>query len=261
MSRALLVFTLLLQCLIPGASAGSSSGGAANFTAVEIATLAKNVERALAAEGARVAIISRVGRSPETLPQGIEYTHVAFAVYSQITAADGSKLPGYAIYNLYQDADQRDRSALVQDFPIDYFAATHALRSGVIVLVPDLQQRLLETIFSERYARVHNPSYSVFSNPFDPRYQNCTEFVLDVLQAAIYETADVARIKANNRAYFEPQRIQIDGLRLFLAQLFADDVRVDDHDGEIRTATFASIAGYLQRNGLVSRILTVDAGP
>lgn len=257
MNRHVLVLCLLLL-LVPGATfAGSTSGGEPHFPAARVAALAKNVERTLAASGARVAIISRVGRDPKDLPPGIDFTHVAFAVYSRITTTAGEELNGYAIYNLYQEKDHADVSTLEQDYPIDYFAPVFVLKSGVIIPKPAMQRRILAVIMSDRYRHLHNPSYSVFANPLENRYQNCTGFVLNVVQSAIYGSDDPKVIVANNRKYFEPQKIDIGGLRLFLARMFMDEVRTDDQHGPIRTTTFSSIARYMERYDLADRVTVV----
>ena len=60
--------------------------------------------------GPGVALLARVGRPRAKLPAGMNYTHVSFAVYSQIKTADGRQVPGYAMYNLYQRNDKQDAS-------------------------------------------------------------------------------------------------------------------------------------------------------
>lgn len=84
---------------------GSSAQAVPKFSAEKIIHFAKQEERALAAEGARVAILARMGRPLSEMPEGMHFTHAAFAVYSTITLADGTTVPGYAIYNLYQKMD------------------------------------------------------------------------------------------------------------------------------------------------------------
>ncbi len=98
--------------------------------------------------GARVAILARVGRPPAEMPEGMHFTHVSFAVYSQITTFNGRIVPGYAIYNEYQSNEKPDTSSLVQDFPVDFFAGVATLEAGVIIPSPELQKRLLQTIAS-----------------------------------------------------------------------------------------------------------------
>ena len=89
------LFSLMLIVLVSLSpsfvSAGSSEVGKARLPAADVATFADRVQQDLAARGAHVAIVSRVGRDPRQLPYGINYTHVSFWVYSQIKHADGRK--------------------------------------------------------------------------------------------------------------------------------------------------------------------------
>ncbi len=200
---------LLAAGLVIGANAfaigGSQRGGSpVHFTSEEIAAFAKQVERTVAEKGARVFIIARQGRPAEELPEGIHYTPIGLGVYSSSTMKDGSVVPCYALYNLYQRNDEPDVSDLVVDYPVNFFAGVYELRAGIIVPSPQLQRRLLDIISSETYSALHNPRYSVIANPFNSQYQNCTEHTLDVLNAAIYQTADIGEIKRNAAAYYRP---------------------------------------------------------
>ena len=111
-TQALVVTVLIASLLGAGAThAGSQAGGEIQFEPTKIAALSKKVEREIAKRGALVAIVSRTGRPPQKLPEGIEFTHVSFAVYSQITTADGQTIPGYAMHNLYQSSESRTRAS------------------------------------------------------------------------------------------------------------------------------------------------------
>ncbi len=99
-----------------------SSAASAIETPERVIPFAKKVERELGQRGALVAIVSRMGRDPKQMPDGIgDYTHVGIWVYSEMTAADGRKVNGYAVYNLYQVAGDEGRSELKQDFPAEFF--------------------------------------------------------------------------------------------------------------------------------------------
>ncbi len=254
-----IIGVVLTVLLIPApVFAGSAAGGAPQFKAEQLVALSKKLEREIAARRARVAIISRVGRPPGDLPDGIEFTHVAFAVYSQITLDDGRTVPGYAMYNLYQSDERPNSSFLRQDYPLDYYAAVQRLKAGIIIPKPALQERLLKVIFSDTYQELHNPRYSAVANPVNQQYQNCTEFVLDVINAAIYETSDHRQIKANIEAYFEPQPLAVSPFKLFLGSIFVPDITTSDHPGPVATATFWSIARYMQGHGIADEVLTVS---
>ena len=256
--KKLLTGVLCMLCLQlapvhAGNQAGSQAASQAGRGGLDLTTAArfgKQVERALAAKGARVAVVSRVGRERAELPDGIRYTHVAFAVYSQIKTADGAVVPGYAFYNLYQSPEQPERSSLVTDFATNFFMAANIPEAGVIIPRQELQQKLLRLIGTEQYRQLHNPAYSVIANPNNNARQNCTENVLDVLQSALYGTNDTTQIKANIQAYFEPQAITIDPFVLALGGLFSRDITTSDHQGAIATATFGSLNRYMQKYDL-----------
>ncbi|MDP2834046.1 MAG: DUF2145 domain-containing protein [Pseudomonadota bacterium] len=249
--------TLLLLCLAcaPALSAhavgfsgsSSSAGEAIHFTPEQIIKFAKKVEKAIAAKGARVAILARMGRPPAELPNGMHFTHVAFAVYSEITTRDGRKVPGYAIHNLYQEDGRPDVSSLVQDFPVDFFGGVAVLEAGILIPSPELQQRLLGLIGTPGYNSLHDPRYSVIANPYTLGRQNCTEFVLDVVNASIYQTDDIGKIKGIEKRYFTAQKVNVNPFKLMLGSMFSNEVSLSDHDGDPATATFETISDYLAK--------------
>ncbi len=251
-----IMISSLLICTAP-VCAGSAAGGEPQFEAGQIISFAKKVEKAVADRGARVFILARLGRLASDLPDGFHYTHVAFGVYSMIKTADGRQVPGYAIYNLYQDEKVRDRSKLITDYPVDFFAGVYELKTSILIPKPALQKQLLEVIASDTYRKLHNPDYSVVANPYNRQYQNCTEHTLDVINAAIYRTDDIRRIKANERAYFEAQRVRINPLKMLVGALAMPDVKTSDQKGGIKTASFSTIARYLKQYDLVQEELVI----
>ncbi|MEW6563436.1 MAG: DUF2145 domain-containing protein [Pseudomonadota bacterium] len=255
---ALALSLVLAAPVQAGSGAGSSSaGGAPSFTPEQIVKFAKKVEKTMAEKGAYVAVIARMGRSASELPEGMHFTHVAFAVYSEITTADGRKMPGYAIYNLYQLDGKPDVSKLVQDYPVDFFAGVAQLESGLIIPSPELQRRILEVIGSPTYKSLHNPHYSLIANPFTLPKQNCTEHTLDVINAAIYQTDDINKIKEAEKKYFKAQRVNVSPLKLMLGSMFSAEVSTSDQQGTPVTATFETIAEYLKQYDKGSQVVTV----
>lgn len=248
----------LISLCISNVSAGSSQAeGEIFFDPETIIAFSKKVEKSIAKEGARVAIIARVGRDKKSLPEGINYTHTAMAVYSQITTADGRKLPGYAIYNLYQKTGKPDASELVIDYPVDFFAGVQVLEAGIIIPTPALQKKLLSVIASGTYKKLHNPNYSVIANPFTLELQNCTEHTLDMIFSAIYKTDDIKQIKANQKAYFTPQPVNVSPLKLIFGSMFVSDVAMSDHPGSPVTTTFTTIANFLEQYNAAAKIYAV----
>lgn len=228
-------------------SSSNQSGEVLHYSAEQIIKFAKKVEKAMADKGAHVAILARMGRPRSELPEGMHFTHAAFAVYSEITTSDGRKVPGYAIYNLYQKNETPNISSLVQDFPVDFFAGVTELEAGIIIPSAELQKRLLDVIGSSSYSKLHEPHYSVIANPYTLGKQNCTEFVLDVVNAAIYQTDNIQLIKANEKAYFIGQKVNINPFKLMLGSLFSKDISTSDHNDQVITATFETISKYLEK--------------
>lgn len=238
-------------------SASNQPGEKIRFSPEQILNFAKKVEKTLAAKGTRVAILARKGRPMSEMPEGMNFTHTAFAVYSEITTGDGRKLPGYAIYNLYQQNENPDVSDLVQDFPVDFFAGVAVLEAGVIIPSAELQKRLLEVIASPTYKSLHDPHYSVIANPYTLGRQNCTELVLDVTNAAIYQTGDIKVIKANTKEYFVAQKVNVNPFKLMLGSMFSAEVSTSDQPGPPVTATFETIGQYLEKYDTGAEKLTV----
>ncbi len=254
------LLAIILSACSLTAHADSMAGGALRFPAEQIIHFSKQVEKTLAARGARVAIVARVGRPPAEMPEGMHFTHVSFAVYSQITTADGRKLPGYAMYNDYQSNEQPDTSSLVQDFPVDFFAGVAVLEAGILIPSAELQKRLLDTINSPVYRQLHDPHYSAIANPYTLGRQNCTEHTLDVINAAIYQTADINFIKAVEKKYFIAQPVNVSRFKLMLGALFSSEITLSDQPGTPVTATFETIADYLKKydNGAQMYIITPE---
>jgi hypothetical protein len=250
--RSLLILSLAgvpaLSAQAVGFSGSSSGAGEViHFQPEKIIQFAKKVEKAMAAKGARVAILARMGRPLAEMPEGMHFTHVAFAVYSEITTQDGRKLPGYAIHNLYQEDGHPDVSDLVQDFPVDFFGSVAVLEAGILIPSPELQQRLLRLIGTPQYQSLHESHYSVIANPYTLGRQNCTEFVLDVVNAAIYQTGDISKIKGVEKQYFTAQKVNVSPFKLMLGSMFSTEVSMSDQNGEPATATFETIAAYLAK--------------
>jgi hypothetical protein len=85
---------------------------------------------------------------------------------------------------------------------------------------------------------------------------------LNVLFAAIYKTDDMQRIKADIKAYFIPQPIKVDGLKLTLATMMLPQlITTEDHTGPLATTTFPSIAGFLNKYGMAAEAFTYRVDP
>lgn len=256
----ILTFTIIFH---PYLHAGSRQATEAEsiIPLERVIPFAKRVEKYAASQGARVFVLSRLGTPRSEMPKGVAYTHVGLAVYSEIQTENGEKIKGYAIYNLYQDTNRPEVSNLAIDYPVDFFAGAVELSSGMLIPVPKLQRKLLNQLEKGSQYKLHNAQYSIVSNPYTTRFQNCTEHLLDVLFASIYDTDSIAQIKANQRAYFVAKRIKLSPFKRLLAPIFEQSIDLSDHGKRIKVATFTTIARFMLDNQLAENyaVLSEDS--
>lgn len=237
-----------------GDSAGFSSRAPNPHLALEDAVaFAKQIENDLAARQARLALVFRTGRPRSALPEGISYTHGAFWAYVPITTTAGEQMHGYAVYNEYSGDGvslPRTSSYLHQDFPLDFVRASAVDDVAIIIPSPEMQRRILHLMASPTYAQLHVASYSLVANPLNARHQNCNEFMLDVIGSAAWETTDYDQIKANLRRHFRPTRVRANLFERVLGPIADERLRMDDQSGRIVTATYESMAAFMQESGL-----------
>jgi hypothetical protein len=252
---ALACAAALASVALPAAAQDSSAHVVApHFTAEQAAAFSKQVERDLASKGARVAMVFRAGRMRDQLPEGISYTHGAFWVYRTIKTADGQSLSGYAVYNLYAGdgkAWSKIESRLVQDFPLDFTRGSTVNDMAVIIPSPEMQRRIIAVIDSPTYQKVHNPAYSLVANPWSRKYQNCNNFMLNVIAAAIWNTNDPQQITADLKAHYRPTIVKANAVLRLFGPIADQRLRTDDQQGPIRTATYESMAVFMGENDLL----------
>ncbi len=251
---------------VAGNAAESGSGAAAvkHLSATDAALFSKQVERDLAAKGARVALVFRTGRPRKDLPEGLAYTHGAFWVYQPAQAADGHLLNGYAVYNLYQGDGKtrsKDQGYLAQDFPLDFAAPSAEDDVAVIIPTPEMQRRILQVMGGPTYYRLFNPSYSLIANPFLATHQNCDDFLLDIVAAAAWQTSDPRQIRADLAAHFKPSVVKAGGFTRFFAPMVDDGIKTDDQRGPIVTAAYESIAGFMHQYALSDQTYVIHRQP
>jgi hypothetical protein len=262
----------LAACASAGGGSTTAGGGgfsargapASHLTAEQAAAFSKQVERDLADRGTRLAIVFRTGETRDMLPDGISYTHGAFWTFVPISLDDGRVINGYAVYNLYHGDGKTlamDKSYLHQDFPIDFVAPSAVDDIAVIVPTAEMQRRILSIMDGPTYRALHIEAYSLVSNPHDIRYQNCTEFMLDIIAAAAWETADMAQIKANLKQHFRPTKVKTSLIERFLAPLAEDRIKTDDQGSTIITATYESMAAFMRDNGLLKEAYILRRRP
>ena len=253
-----LITSFVALAPVQAGSDGDSIVGVEKFGGPAIRDFALKVNDELDAKQVNVAIIARSGRPRSELPEGVSYTHVAFAVFEPVRGADGEVFHTYTIYNLYQGAEGRlDRSYLKQDLTYDFVAGIAEQDVAICVPVDELQQRILRVIRSPAYAALHNPDYNVVTNPWVDRFDNCVSHTLKVCMAAVYETDERERLYGNIRKYFRPTRVRFGPVKSFGSHFVEGLSRADRHPSGPQTATYDSLKVFLEENGLVKEAFTV----
>lgn len=254
-------FAVLVVGFRPDARAGGSADstfGVEKFGEAMMRDLTLKLNDELDRHRVNVALIARAGRPRSEMPRGVNYTHVALAVFEAVKTPDGAVSYVYTVYNLYQGAEGReDRSFLKQDLTYDFVCGTAETDLAVCVPTEALQRRLLAVIRSPAYAALQNPDYNIVANPWVDRFDNCATHTLKVCLAAIYQTDDRVRLYRNARAYFRPTRIRLGPLQALGSNFMAGLSRADmDHAG-LQTATYDSLRDFLGDNGLIQESFLV----
>ena len=201
----------------------------------------------------KVAIISRAGQKRSKLPKGVEFTHSAFWV---LEPKDGQ--PRYVVYNLYHGEENRLISSLVKDQPADFLRLTREHDAGIIIPTAQAQDKIIDYITSPRYGEVHQVNYSLISNPFDPRLQNCNEFMLDSLAAMFWETPNSTDIKARYKGVLKPTELKASFIRRKVGPIVDERLIMDDHSEEIFTTTRQTLAQFLESQGALDKEYILD---
>lgn len=256
MRRRLLTLAVLavLSLAASPAMAQDSSVQAVSphFSPAQAGQFSRQVERDLMARGAEVALVFRAGRLRSQLPKGISYTHGAFWVRRR--APDGALADGYEVHNLYAGDGanwSKIESRLVQDRPLDFTRASTVDDMGVIVPSPQAQAQILAVINSPTYEALHNPAYSLVANPWRRKYQNCNNFMLQVIGAGIWGISDPDEIIARLKTRYTPTVVKADAIMRFFGPIADQRLRTDDQDAVVRTSTYESLAAFLKRERLL----------
>ena len=219
----------------------STDSGDALFARETLERYGTQLVDELASHDVQLAIVSRAGQTRDKLPDGVQFTHSAFF---RRTADDG-----YDVYNLYHGEADRLTSSLVTDTPADFLRLLQERDAGIVIPTPEMQARLHAFLETPEYRAVHQPTYSLISNPLDLRYQNCNEFMLYALAAAIWETTDRAVLRDKLAETVTPTELHVSPVRRHFGPMIDERLLLDDHGERIVTTTFGTLAELLEATG------------
>jgi hypothetical protein len=208
--------------------------------------LAFKTQEVLENSGATVALIGRVG--VDLSAYGLRYSH------SGIVWRDHPHGRWTVIHELNQCAT--DRSHLFDEGLGNFFLdSPFAYEALLVILSPDLQQKLVRTLVGPLPDQLHQPAYSMIANPWKIRYQNSNQWLLEVLAAAFAAPDEVhSRTDAQQwllRNEYHPTTISLSAVQRLGARLFSANVQFDDHSladriaGRYQVVTVESVARFL----------------
>jgi len=233
----------------------STNVGPALFDEQTLDRYGKTITAELRKKNVKAAIVSRSGQPRNKLPQGVMFTHSAFFLHQPETQ-------DYAVYNLYHGEENRLISSLVADTPADFLRLLRERDAGFIIPDKATQEQLYNYITSPTYGAVHQVNYSLISNPYDARMQNCNEFMLDTLAALVWDTTDSLAIKARFKDTLRPSELKASFIRRHIGPLVDERLVMTDHDDKIWTTTSQTLANFLEDEGRLAAhyVLNLETG-
>ncbi len=229
----------------------STNVGPALFDANTLDKYGSIITAELREKSVKAAIVSRSGQPRNKLPEGVLFTHSAFFLYQE-------KSQDYAVYNLYHGEENRLVSSLVADSPADFLRLLRERDAGFIIPDTATQEQLYNYILSDQYGAVHQVNYSLISNPYDARFQNCNEFMLDTLAAMVWDMTDSLAIKKKFENSLQPSELKASFIRRYVGPLVDERLIMTDHEDKIWTTTSQTLANFLKSEGRLAAHYALD---
>lgn len=230
-----LVLLAALWCAAQGAHSASASprfcDRAAPMSALQqdrLLRFAALLKQELEASGERVALVARSGLDLDRF--GIRYSHAGVSLL-----ASGNS--PWSVRQLYYACDESRPRLYDQGLPGFLFGTEDPALGYVSVVFPKgeaataLERAALDP---GRAVNLVAAAYSATSYPFSLRYQNCNQWVAELLATAwgaLEETQDL-RARAQGwlaRQGYAPPAIEVRSPWVWLAAAFVPMIRLDDH--------------------------------
>ncbi len=186
------------------------------------------VRRELEDSGQAIALVSRSGLDLQRF--GIRYSHAGIS----LKASDSTP---WSVRQLYFACDE-GRPRLYDQGLAGFLFGTDDPDIGYvsIVLLPHPEAAALEraALDKARALRLLAGSYSANAHPFSLRYQNCNQWVIELLASAWGGLLDGDHLRARAQAWlvnrgYAPQPVQVGSHALMFAASFIPWLHLDDH--------------------------------
>jgi hypothetical protein len=222
-------------------------------------TLALDLAHELDGDGAEVAIVARVGQ--DLSRYGLRYSHLGIAWRD----------PASGTWTMVEELNQcgTAHSTLYADgFGNFFLDDMFAYEAKVVIPSAAVQRQLAAALASGTAIRLHEPRYNEIAYPWSTRYQNCNQWVLEVIAAARDTQGVASRATAQawlRTAGYQPSTLHVTPFEQLGAQVFATNIAFDDHPqdrvlaGDIDVVTAESVIDFVTRidAGATVRVLSV----
>lgn len=219
------------------------------------------VREALAASGTPAALIARSGTDLSRV--GLRYSHAAIAL------ADGLDTP-WAVRQLYYACDE-GRSRLFDQGLAGFVLGSDDATQGfvsLLLLPPEAATPLAAAALDKPLALgLLNARYSANAYPFSTQYQNCNQWVAELLAASAAGLTTRSEAQAWLRAQgYAPQPVQASPW-LMLAGRFVPWLHFDDHPAEllgagaVQTSLPTSLEAFALQRWPTARRIELCHGP
>ena len=230
-ARLLLPLLAALLALAGAARAGQDCGERAAPTPQALAqglALGQRVREQLERSGASAALVARVGLNLSEYGQ--RYTHMGVAVRDHVRRR-------WQVLHLFNPCGKAESEISVQ--PLEQFYEVDLFAFDALVATPSyaLQAAMREAFMNPATTRaLHKPAYNLIAHPFNTRFQNSNQWILEMLALSLEGSGQI-RDRAAAQAWlqrqgFEPGSIRIPNLRRAGARLFSAHVSFADHTEE-----------------------------
>ncbi|MCW5575216.1 MAG: DUF2145 domain-containing protein [Burkholderiales bacterium] len=207
--------------------------------------LALKTREALQRSGASVALLARAGQ--DVSRHGLRYTHMGIVSRDAVSGH-------WQVTHLLNECGTAHSSLYQEGLGNFFMDDLYAFETLMVIPGEDMQRMLQEALKAGLHVSLHNAAYSTIAYPFSTRYQNCNQWVLELV-AAVAATPGTVQDRASaqqwlSRSAYRPTQIRIPAGQRLGARLFAANVRFDDHPpgaiGRYEVVSVESVVSFLR---------------
>ena len=199
-------------------------------------------------QGARVAVIGRVGR--DLSEYRLRYSHIGFAVRNDAQNR-------WDVVHLLNHCGRADADLYDQGLGNFFLDDLYRFEAVVLIPRPHVQAQLAAAIAGGKGRALLEPSYSLIAHPYSLKYQNSNQWVLELAASAtaggeFSRTAAHARMRQDG---FQPSVLNLPPLKRLGARRFSVNTRFDDHSNDewssslYQVVSAESVLGWLTHTG------------